>query len=57
MATGCVPPQDVSPQTQAFPVFSEKDHEVKHQNHIYTQTSQIDTSEREATKLQSIRDI
>ncbi len=54
MATGCVPPQDVSPQTQAFPVFSEKDHEVKRQNHIYTQT---DTSEREPTKLQLIRDI
>ncbi len=45
MATGCVPPQDVSPQTQAFPVFSEKGHEVKRKNHIYTQTSQTDTSE------------
>lgn len=45
MAVGCVPQQDVSPHTQAFPVFSEKGHEEKHKNHIYTQMSQTDTSE------------
>jgi len=40
MATGCGPPQDVSPQTQAFPVFTEK--HVKKNTFTTNLTSQTD---------------
>lgn len=36
IAMGCGPTQDVSPQTRAFPVFSEKVHKLKSKRHIYT---------------------